>query len=108
MPGTRDRWGTTRFVDPTDVRHDMQFTAFWNLDSSLRDDLVEPGTKHEKEKMATKPGRRAFREELEAQLKMVKSANAAAVADENETLSKYLKEEKRVLEEKLALLPPPE
>ena len=84
------------------------FTAFWNLDSSLRDDLVEPGTKHEKEKMATKPGRRAFREELEAHLKTVKSANAAAVADENETLSKYLKEEKRVLEEKLASLPPPE
>jgi (S)-ureidoglycine aminohydrolase len=23
MPGTNDRWGTTRFVDPTDVRHDM-------------------------------------------------------------------------------------
>ena len=58
--------------------------------------------------MATKPGRRAFREELEAHLKTVKSANAAAVADENETLSKYLKEEKRVLEEKLASLPPPE
>lgn len=23
MPGTKDRWGTTRFVDPTDIRHDM-------------------------------------------------------------------------------------
>jgi (S)-ureidoglycine aminohydrolase len=23
MPGTDDRWGTTRFVDPNDVRHDM-------------------------------------------------------------------------------------
>jgi (S)-ureidoglycine aminohydrolase len=23
MPGTNDRWGTTRFVDPTDVSHDM-------------------------------------------------------------------------------------
>ena len=23
MPGTNDRWGTTRFVDPSDVRHDM-------------------------------------------------------------------------------------
>jgi (S)-ureidoglycine aminohydrolase len=23
MPGTDDRWGTTRFVDPTDLRHDM-------------------------------------------------------------------------------------
>ena len=23
MPGTDNRWGTTRFVDPTDVRHDM-------------------------------------------------------------------------------------
>jgi (S)-ureidoglycine aminohydrolase len=23
MPGTDSRWGTTRFVDPTDVRHDM-------------------------------------------------------------------------------------
>ncbi|MDB5536552.1 MAG: (S)-ureidoglycine aminohydrolase [Devosia sp.] len=23
MPGTDDRWGTTRFVDPQDVRHDM-------------------------------------------------------------------------------------
>ena len=52
--------------------------------------------------------RAAFREELEAHLKTVKSANAAAVADENEILSKYLKEEKRVVEEKLASLPPPE
>jgi (S)-ureidoglycine aminohydrolase len=24
MPGTNDTWGTTRFVDPVDVRHDMQ------------------------------------------------------------------------------------
>jgi (S)-ureidoglycine aminohydrolase len=23
MPDTQDRWGTTRFVDPADVRHDM-------------------------------------------------------------------------------------
>ncbi|MBJ3783314.1 bifunctional allantoicase/(S)-ureidoglycine aminohydrolase [Devosia sediminis] len=23
MPGTRDTWGTTRFVEPTDLRHDM-------------------------------------------------------------------------------------
>ncbi|UXN68406.1 bifunctional allantoicase/(S)-ureidoglycine aminohydrolase [Devosia neptuniae] len=23
MPGTDDRWGTTRFVEPTDLRHDM-------------------------------------------------------------------------------------
>jgi (S)-ureidoglycine aminohydrolase len=23
MPGTNERWGTTRFVDPADVRHDM-------------------------------------------------------------------------------------
>ncbi|HEY4202997.1 MAG TPA: bifunctional allantoicase/(S)-ureidoglycine aminohydrolase [Devosiaceae bacterium] len=23
MPGTQDRWGTTRFVDPADLRHDM-------------------------------------------------------------------------------------
>jgi len=23
MPGTGDRWGTTRFVDPSDLRHDM-------------------------------------------------------------------------------------
>ena len=23
MPGTKDRWGTTRFVDPADVAHDM-------------------------------------------------------------------------------------
>ena len=23
MPGTRDTWGTTRFVDPADLRHDM-------------------------------------------------------------------------------------
>ncbi len=23
MPGTKNTWGTTRFVDPTDVRHDM-------------------------------------------------------------------------------------
>ncbi|HEY8576397.1 MAG TPA: bifunctional allantoicase/(S)-ureidoglycine aminohydrolase [Devosia sp.] len=23
MPGTSDRWGTTRFVEPTDLRHDM-------------------------------------------------------------------------------------
>jgi len=84
------------------------FTAFWNLDSSLRDDLVEPGMKYEKEKMATKPGRRTFREDLEKHLKFVKAANAAAIADENEALAKYLKEEKRVVEEKLSTLPPPE
>src|SRR5690606_29188559 len=23
MPGTAERWGTTRFVDPADLRHDM-------------------------------------------------------------------------------------
>jgi (S)-ureidoglycine aminohydrolase len=23
MPETKDRWGTTRFVEPTDLRHDM-------------------------------------------------------------------------------------
>jgi (S)-ureidoglycine aminohydrolase len=23
MPGTNNRWGTTRFIDPTDLRHDM-------------------------------------------------------------------------------------
>ncbi|MCB8887989.1 bifunctional allantoicase/(S)-ureidoglycine aminohydrolase [Vreelandella malpeensis] len=26
MPGTEGRWSTTRFVDPTDVRHDMHVT----------------------------------------------------------------------------------
>jgi (S)-ureidoglycine aminohydrolase len=26
MPGTADRWGTTRFVDPADMRHDMHVT----------------------------------------------------------------------------------
>lgn len=33
------------------------FTAFWNLDSSLRDDLVDNGVKLEKEKMASAPVR---------------------------------------------------
>ena len=26
MPGTQDRWSTTRFVDPADLRHDMHMT----------------------------------------------------------------------------------
>ncbi len=26
MPDTQDRWGTTRFVDPNDMRHDMHVT----------------------------------------------------------------------------------
>ena len=26
MPDTEDRWGTTRFVDPADIRHDMHVT----------------------------------------------------------------------------------
>ena len=27
MPGTDDRWVTTRFVDPTDLRHDMHVNS---------------------------------------------------------------------------------
>jgi hypothetical protein len=76
-----------------------------NLDSSLRDDLVDNGAKLEKEKMATAPGRRSFRGELESYLANLKEAFAMAYADENEGAVRYLKEEKRVVEEKLAALP---
>ena len=81
------------------------FTAFWNLDPSLRDDLVDAGAKLEKEKMASAVGRRSFRGEVETYLANLKEAFAAAYADENEGAVRYLKEEKRVVEEKLAALP---
>lgn len=81
------------------------FTGFWALDPSLRDDLVDAGTKLEREKRATAPGRRQFRGELEAYAAGLKEAFAAAYADENESAVRYLKEEKRVVEEKLGALP---
>jgi antitoxin component of RelBE/YafQ-DinJ toxin-antitoxin module len=81
------------------------YQAFWALDPSLRDDLVDAGAKLEREKLATAPGRRTFRGELESYAAGLKEAFAAAYADENEGAVRYLKEEKRVVEDKLGGLP---
>ncbi len=81
------------------------FAAFWALDPALRDDLVAAGAKLETEKLATAVGRRGFRGEVESYLAVLKELFAAAYADENEAAVRYLKEEKRVVEDKLAALP---
>ena len=81
------------------------YGAFWAMDPSLRDDLVDAGTRLEREKLATAVGRRTFRGELESYSAGLKESFAAAYADENEGAVRYLKEEKRVVEEKLGGLP---
>lgn len=81
------------------------FTAFWALDPSLRDDLVKAGQRRHAEQSATASGRQAAKAELSAHLSSLSEQLALALANEEEALVRYLKDEKRLVEERLAQLP---
>ncbi|MSP17132.1 MAG: hypothetical protein EXR73_11100 [Myxococcales bacterium] len=81
------------------------FEAFWALDAALRDDLVAAGKQAAAERNSTVPARRVFRGELERYLLQVNELFAVALRDEDERSARYLKEEKRVVEEHLSALP---
>ena len=81
------------------------YDAFWALDPMMRDDLVKAGKKLEAEKTASAKGRRTFRGELESFLSGINEQFAHAYAEEDEGATRYLKDEKRVLEERVADLP---
>lgn len=80
------------------------FAAFWALDPALRDDLVKVGTRRFAEQAATAPGRRAARADLDAHLAFLTEQLALALANEEETLARYLKEEKKLVEDRLVLM----
>jgi len=81
------------------------YTAFWNIDPALRGDLVNAGSKLYKEKTSSPPRKRDFRAELEGYLGSLTEAFAMALANEDDGAARYLKEEKKVVEEKVAELP---
>ena len=82
----------------------LSFTSFWALDPSLRDDLVAAGERVFAERTSTAPMRRSFRSELEGYLKGVSEQFALALANEDDRAKNYFKEEKRVVELRLATL----
>lgn len=81
------------------------FDAFWRLDPMMRDDLVKAGKKHEAQKQSSAKSRREFRAELENFLGGINEQFAEAYANEDEGATKYLKEEKAVLEAQVEGLP---
>jgi hypothetical protein len=81
------------------------FDAFWRLDPMMRDDLVKAGTKYEAQKQSSAKSRREFRGELENFLGGINEQFAEAYANEDEGATKYLKEEKAVLEAQVQALP---
>lgn len=83
----------------------MAFSAFWALDPALRDDLVAAGQRRHAEQSATVVGRRAVKTELESHRAFLTEQLALALANEEEALTRYLKEEKRLVEERLAAMP---
>ncbi len=80
------------------------FNAFWALDPALRDDLVKAGQRRHAEQSATVVGRRAVKSELESHLGFLTEQLALALANEEEALTRYLKDEKRIVEERLAAM----
>ena len=80
------------------------FGAFWALDPALRDDLVKAGQRRNAEQSATVVGRRAVKTELESHQAFLTEQLALALANEEEALTRYLKDEKRIVEERLAAM----
>lgn len=80
------------------------FHAFWALDPALRDDLVKAGQRRNAEQSATAVGRRAVKTELESHHAFLTEQLALALANEEEALTRYLKDEKRIVEERLAAM----
>ena len=80
------------------------FGAFWALDPALRDDLVKAGQRRNAEQSATAVGRRAVKTELESHHAFLTEQLALALANEEEALTRYLKDEKRIVEERLAAM----
>lgn len=73
------------------------FTAFSAIDPALRDDLVKAGVRVHAERTATAPARRSFRAELDAHLTALGEQFALALANEDESATRYLKDERRVV-----------
>jgi hypothetical protein len=71
----------------------------------MRDDLVKAGVRHEAQKQSSAKSRREFRQELENFLGGINEQFAEAYANEDEGATKYLKEEKAVLEAQVESLP---
>jgi hypothetical protein len=80
------------------------FAAFFALDPALRDDLIKAGLRRFSEQTATAVGRRAARADLEGHLAFLTEQLALALANEEEALVRYLKEEKKLVEERLTKL----
>ena len=82
--------------------HEWMLLAFAALDPALRDDLVKAGTRGYAERTSSTVARRTFRAELDTYLTALNEQFALALANEDENATRYLKEERRVVDTHLA------
>jgi hypothetical protein len=91
-------WKMKGFGKPLAPRRSDAFEAFWQLDATLRDDMLKGAEDTRTAKTAEKPDRERFVKELETHREALSSLYYEALAEEREAEKRFLDEERRVVD----------
>ncbi|MEZ4319164.1 MAG: tubulin-like doman-containing protein [Myxococcota bacterium] len=95
-------WTMKGFGKPLAARRADAFEAFWQLDPTLRDDMLAGAESTMRARTAEKPDRARFRSELEAHRDALSGLYYQAVAEEREAEKRFLDDERRAVDELIA------
>ncbi|MCB9678570.1 MAG: hypothetical protein H6737_25940 [Alphaproteobacteria bacterium] len=95
-------WSMKGFGKPLAKHRGDAFEAFWQLDPTLRDDMIQTAETTLVGKTAEKPDRARFRDELTAHRDALSGLYYQAVAEEREAEKRFLDEERRAVDELIA------
>ncbi len=99
---TRDdagyRWSMRGFGQPLGERRPEAFDAFWQLDPTLRSDMIRAAEEKFAHRSLEKPERRRLLEELQTHRETLSGLYYQAVAEERDAEKRLLDEERRVVD----------
>ena len=93
------RWEMRGFGKPLAARRPEAAEAFWQLDPTLRNDMVEAAERTVRQRSLERPDRQRLREELQAHREALSGAYYQAVAEEREAEKRFIDDERRVVDQ---------
>lgn len=100
---TRDdegyRWEMRGFGKPLAARRSDAAEAFWQLDPTLRNDMVDAAERTLTQRAIEKPDRKRLVDEVETHRENLSGLYYQAVAEEREAEKRFLDEERRVVDQ---------
>ena len=95
-------WTMKGFGKPLAARRHQAFEAFWQLDPTLRDDMMGSAQSTLRSRSVEKPDRQRLHAELETHRENLSGLYYQAVAEEREAEKRFLDDERRAVDDLLS------